>query len=248
MPSVASEVARLTEEIGELRRELSRQDRLAELGRVALHVARQAQSQLSTVSLYHKLLRRRLSDDAGSLDVLAKVEHGLDELTATIDDLLQFTAEPILRPERVRVRQLIDDIRESFSRQMAAQAIRLEIDVALGETVLADRELLRRGVANLLRNALDAMPDGGDLVITSYYGPSGVELEIADSGPGIDAEARRRACEPFYTTKPGGTGLGLAIVARIAAAHGGQVIAQNCPEGGAAFTLRFPRRSLEAAA
>jgi len=248
MPAAATEVARLTEENSQLRRELSRQSRLAELGRVAVHVAQEAESKLATVHLYHKLLRRRLSEDSGSVDVLAKIENGLSEIKATIDDLLQFNAESVVRPERVRVRQLLDEVQTVFSRQLAAQAIRLEIDVALGETVLADREMLRRGVANLLRNALEAMPDGGELVITSYSGPSGFELEIADSGPGIDAEVRRRAFEPFFSTKPGATGLGLAIVSRIVAAHGGQVIAQNCPEGGAAFTLSFPRRALEAAA
>ena len=248
MPAIAIEVARLTEEVAQLRRELSRNERLAELGRVAVHVAQEAQSQLTTVGLYHKLLRRRVSDDAGSLDVLAKIEHGLADLKATVEDLLQFNAESVVRPERVRVRQLVDDIHATFAPQLAAQAIRLEVDVAPGKTVFADCEMLRRGIANLLRNALEAMPDGGELVITSYSGPSGFELEIADSGPGIDAEVRRRAFEPFYSTKPGAAGLGLAIVARIVAAHGGQVIAQNCPEGGAAFTLRFPRRALEAAA
>ncbi len=244
----AHEVARLTEEVAQLRRELSRRDRLTELGRVAMHVAQEAQAKLMTVNLYQKLLRRRLSEDSGSLDVLGKVETGLAELKATIDDLLQFNAESIVRPERVRVRQLLEEIHTTFAPQLTAQAVRLEVDVAFGETVLADREMLRRGVANLLRNALEAMPDGGELVITSYSGPTGYELEIADSGPGIDAEVRRRVFEPFFSTKPGGTGLGLAIVSRIVAAHGGQVIAQNCPEGGAAFTLRFPRRALEAAA
>jgi signal transduction histidine kinase len=101
---------------------------------------------------------------------------------------------------------------------------------------------------NLVLNSIDAMPDGGELVITSYDGHKGFELEIADSGPGLSEEQKRRAFEPFYSTKQNGTGLGLAVVYHVAEAHGGTVTATNCPEGGAAFTIRIPRRTMRAAA
>ena len=84
--------------------------------------------------------------------------------------------------------------------------------------------------------------------MTGTRGRHGVELEIADSGPGILDDDGPRLFEPFFTTKSGGTGLGLAIVERIAAAHGGDVSASNCPQGGAAFTIRLPFRRMEAAA
>ena len=73
-------------------------------------------------------------------------------------------------------------------------------------------------------------------------------IEVADSGPGLGEEARRRAFEPFFTTKGSGTGLGLAIVYRTAEVHGGDVTAENCAQGGAAFTIRIPHRPMEAAA
>jgi signal transduction histidine kinase len=92
------------------------------------------------------------------------------------------------------------------------------------------------------------MPDGGRLFVTTYQGPEGLELEVADSGPGLSEQAQRRAFEPFFTTKSNGTGLGLAIVDRIAEVHGGDVAAANCPDGGAAFTIRIPSRRWEAAA
>ena len=92
------------------------------------------------------------------------------------------------------------------------------------------------------------MPEGGDLVITSYDGVRGFELEVADSGPGLSDEDKRRVFEPFYTTKQNGTGLGLAVVYHVAEAHGGTVTAANCPEGGAAFTIKFPRKQMRAAA
>ena len=102
--------------------------------------------------------------------------------------------------------------------------------------------MLRRAVLNLVLNALDVLVDGGRIVANAYEGTDLVELEIADSGPGLSEEQQRRAFEPFYSTKSGGTGLGLAIVSRMAEVHGGDVTVTNCPEGGAAFTLRLPLR------
>jgi two-component system sensor histidine kinase HydH len=193
-------------------------------------------------------LRRRLSDDQGSLDVLAKIETGFTSLDATVNDLLHFTAQrdPQLRP--VPLRNLLEEVFASLAPQLDAQEVNITTDVPSRLVITADRDMLRRAIMNLTLNALDAMPDGGDLVVTSYSGRDGVELEIADSGPGLSDDVRCRAFEPFFTTKSGGTGLGLAIVDRIAEVHGGAVMAANCPEGGAAFTLRFPHRALEAAA
>jgi signal transduction histidine kinase len=137
---------------------------------------------------------------------------------------------------------------ESLAPQLDAQRIRTEIDIALRVVLFADRDMLRRALLNLVLNALDVMPHGGDLVITGCAGSGGFELEVADSGPGIPDHMRAKVFEPFYTTKSEGTGLGLAIVHRIAEAHGGDVLASNCPEGGAAFTLCIPNRIMEAAA
>jgi two-component system sensor histidine kinase HydH len=98
-------------------------------------------------------------------------------------------------------------------------------------------------------NAVDAMPNGGTVTVTAVTCKQMIELEIADDGPGLTEEAKRRAFEPFFTTKSNGIGLGLAIVYRLVESHGGDVTARNCPEGGAAFTIRLPRRAaMEAAA
>jgi signal transduction histidine kinase len=101
--------------------------------------------------------------------------------------------------------------------------------------------MLRRAVLNLLLNALDALPAGGELMLTACQTKAGLEIEVADSGPGVPAPIVERLFEPFFTTKGSGTGLGLAIVERIAAAHGGRATVANCPEGGAAFTLIIPQ-------
>jgi signal transduction histidine kinase len=246
--ALREEVRRLTNELEVKNRELARKNRLADLGQMASHIAHEVRNNLVPVSLYLSLLRRRMSEDAGSLDVLDKVEAGITALDVTVNDLLHFTAERDPHLECFSLKTLVDDVHASLAPQLTAQDIEVTTEIPETLEILADRDMLRRAVLNLTLNALDAMPEGGELSITAVNGPGGVELEIADSGPGLADEVRRRAFEPFFTTKSNGTGLGLAIVYRVAEVHRGEVTARNCPEGGAAFTLRFPRRALEAAA
>jgi len=249
--TLREEVRRLTDELAVKNRELARKNRLADPGQMASHVAHEVRNNLVPVTLYLSLLRRRISDDPGSLEVLDKVAAGFTALDATVNDLLHFTSDrdPVLH--EFSLRQLVEGVYTSLAPQLSAQAIETTSDVAEGLLITADQEMLRRAVLNLVLNAVDAMPDGGNLVVTAATTPAGVELEIADSGEGLSDAAKQRVFEPFYTTKHGGTGLGLAIVYRIAEVHGGDVTAINCPEGGAAFTLRIPQpqaAELEAAA
>ncbi len=247
--ALRGEVQRLTAELEVKNRELARKNRLADLGQMASHIAHEVRNTLVPVTLYMSLLKRRLSDDSGSRDIVDKIVGGFTALEACVNDLLHFTADREPRRETVNVRKVVDTVLDSLEAQLAAQGIAVEIDVPAYERWRLDRDMFQRAVLNLALNAIDAMPDGGSLSIVSFSGPEGMELEVADTGPGLSDEARRRAFEPFFTTKNHGTGLGLAIVERIAAAHGGECLIQNCPDGGAALTLRFraPRR-MEAAA
>ena len=136
----------------------------------------------------------------------------------------------------------MEEILDGLAPQLEAQGIEASLDVPPHTSVTADREMLRRAILNLVLNAVDAMPKGGDLVVTSYDRRGALELEIADSGPGLAEEHLGRVFDPFFTTKPSGTGLGLSIVHRIVESHGGRVTAMNCPEGGAAFTIELPQR------
>jgi signal transduction histidine kinase len=227
---------------------LARKNRLADLGQMASHVAHEVRNNLVPVSLYISLLRRRLSTDSDSLDILSKVEAGFTALEVTVSDLLSFTAHRQPQWQTFLVGDLVNEVCQSLEPQLEAQMIDVDIDVPPNTLLSADREMIRRAVLNLVLNAIDVMKDGGTLVITSYENARGFELEVADSGPGLTDEVKRRAFEPFYSTKQNGTGLGLAIVYHVAEAHGGTVTAMNCPEGGAAFTIKIPRRSMRAAA
>lgn len=246
--TLQAEVSRLTAELERKNRELARKNRLADLGQMAAHVAHEVKNNLVPVALYLSLLRRRLAGDNEVLDILSQVEAGFTALNATVNDLLSFTAHREPQWNGFLVCSLVEEVIESMEPQLDAQGVDVELDIPPNTVLDADREMIRRAVLNLVLNALDAMPHGGELVITSYDGPNAFELEVADSGPGLREEDKPRLFEPFYSTKATGTGLGLAIVYRVAEAHGGTVVASNCPEGGAAFTIRIPRRRAMGAA
>ncbi|MCI0359251.1 MAG: ATP-binding protein [Planctomycetaceae bacterium] len=241
--SLRAEVRRLTNELEAKNRELARQNRLADLGQMASHVAHEVRNSLVPMKLYLSLLRRRISGDAGSTDVLDKVTAGFSALEATVSDLLHFSSDREPQWLTFSVRGLLSEICESLAPQLAAQGIRHEIDCPNELSVRADRDMLRRALLNLVLNAVDAMPGGGLLTITVCPSAAGLEIEVGDSGPGIAADLIDRLFEPFVTTKSHGTGLGLAIVERIAKAHGGHVVAMNGAEGGAAFTLTIPHHA-----
>lgn len=246
--TLREEVRRLSDELAAKNRELARKNRLADLGQMASHVAHEVRNNLMPMTLYTSLLRRRVGDNRGAVSILDKLESGLTALEATVNDLLSFTRERDPQWRAFNLHALICDVCESLRPQFDAQGVEVEVDAPLGQTCLADPDLLRRAVLNLVLNALDVMPHGGQLVVTACNGPGGVELEIADSGPGVSPQDRDRVFEPFFTTKSRGTGLGLAIVSRIAEAHGGRVCVRNCPEGGAAFTIEIPRPAFRNAA
>jgi signal transduction histidine kinase len=238
--TLRDEVRRLTDELEAKNRELARKNRLADLGQMAAHVAHEVRNNLVPVTLYLSLLRRRIAGDAESLGVLAKVEAGFTALDATVNDLLHFTSDRDPHVERFNLHRLVDDVLSSLAPQFAAQSIRPLNASSADAHLTADRQMIRRALLNLVLNAVDAMPDGGDIEIRFDCGAEGVELQVADTGSGLSEETLARAFEPFFTTKSRGTGLGLAIVYRIAEVHGGQVLAQNRLPHGAVFTVQLP--------
>jgi len=245
--AMREEIRRLTQELETKNRELTRKSRLADVGQMVSHMASEMQNNLVPVSLYLSLLRRRIND-SGSLQILEKIADGFAEVDATISDLLLFTSDRDPQPHTFLLPQLVHEVFSSLAPQLAAQHIAITIDVPERQLITADESMLRRALLNLGLNALEAMPHGGDITVTSFSTAYGTDLEIADTGTGLSENTLHRAFEPFFTTKSGGIVLGLAIVYRITVLHGGHVTAANCPDGGAAFTLHLPHRILEAAA
>jgi len=246
--ALRGEVRRLTRELEAKNRQLAQQSRLADLGQMASHVAHEVRNGLVPLTLYLSLLRRALSDRSDALSLLDKLAAGFAALEVTVNDLLQFTSDRQPQFRRFPVASLIHEVVESVQPQLEAQRIRVVCETTRDLELTADRDMLRRALLNLIFNALEVMPEGGQLDIGAWRVGDAVEIEVADSGPGLSDQVQAHLFEPFFTTKPEGTGLGLTIVERIVAAHGGAIHAMNCPQGGAAFILRFSRPAMEAAA
>ncbi|HEY1600100.1 MAG TPA: HAMP domain-containing sensor histidine kinase [Pirellulales bacterium] len=246
--TLQAEVRRLSTQLAAKQPMLIRGDDPTHAGRIAAQLAIGIRDKLVPASLHLNLLRRRVLDDAVALDLLQKADQSFVDADSLVENLMQFVVErhPHLQP--INLRALVCEVHAELLPTLCVQGVATTIDVPEHVSVEADSAMLRRALTNLTRNALDAMPGGGELVVTSYVGHHCVELEIADSGVGLADEAKERAFEPLYTTKSNRAGLGLAIVQSIAEAHGGDVFAANCPDGGAAFTIRLPRRALAAAA
>jgi signal transduction histidine kinase len=107
--------------------------------------------------------------------------------------------------------------------------------------LLVDPELLHRAFSNLVLNAMDAMPNGGDLTLSAVARDGKIEFRVADTGAGLTPEECERLFTPYYTTKQHGTGLGLAIVQSVIADHRGSVAVESRAGAGATFIITLPR-------
>jgi len=236
------EVQRLTSEVEAKNIELQRKNRLADLGQVTAHVAHEVRNSLVPLTLYLSLLRRDLAGDTCKLEMVEQIEAGFTAVESTVSDLLSFTADrrPNLQP--VDAGEILKDIVASLSPQFAAQEIQVEVACSAVSRLHADASMLRRAVLNLVLNAIDAMPDGGSLKLSTAEDAEGFSIEVADSGTGFSAETAAEVLEPFFTTKSTGAGLGLAIVNRMMQSHNGRVVVASGKPRGAVFSLIFPEQ------
>jgi signal transduction histidine kinase len=185
-------------------------------------------------------LRQRARDPAAET-LSACIEDEVDRMDATVRRLLELARppEPALQPTDVGalIRQTLDRLGPDLS--AARIAVRCDLDAI--PRVSADAEEIRGALLNLFLNARQAMPDGGELQVRLRSAADLVEIEVEDSGVGMDEATRRQLFRPFFTTRHGGTGLGLAIVKRVIEDHNGAIRVESRPGQGSRFTLTLPR-------
>lgn len=144
---------------------------------------------------------------------------------------------------RIELATLLVEVTDSYTETFERIGIDVELDVPHNLWVELDSILMRDAFRKLIDNAIEAMPLGGTLTITSLIGRSGLEIEFADSGVGVSDELKERLFEPFATTKHDHAGLGLSMVRDIVESHQGVISVDDCPDGGTAMTLSLPRRT-----
>lgn len=210
---------------------------LRDLSQAAAGLAHETRNPLGLIRGWAQRLADTGADGAdGRQHVHALIEE-CDRVTARINQFLAFARPSEPRPERFDPADLVGELAVLLEPDLSAHRVVLT-RMAPGSTVLADREMLRQTLFNLLQNAVQAATDGGMVQTTLGRGRDGlIRLEVADRGPGVPAENVPRLFTPYFTTRADGTGLGLAIVRRIAAAHGWEVGYTQRPGGGAIFWM-----------
>jgi signal transduction histidine kinase len=202
-------------------------------------VAHEINNPLGVILGYTRLLEKRAQ---GSLrEDLAVIEEEALRCKEIVEGLLDLSRPLQISREPVDLRATAEEVIERL--REAAVLDGVEVVIRGGATVDGHPSKLRQVLSNLIRNAAEAAGRGGAVEVSLEGVPGGgAVISVRDTGPGLDAGALSRLFEPFFTTKDRGTGLGLAISRAIARAHGGEIEAGNAPQGGAAFTLRLPRR------
>jgi two-component system, NtrC family, sensor histidine kinase HydH len=221
-------------------------DQYTEIVRLAGALAHEIKNPLSTIRMNMELLAEDFRDSDSPRDrrAMKKVNLVYEEcrrLQDLLDNFLQFSkADRLdLQPSdlNVQVRQVLD-----FYRPKARQSGVEIIDYLSANlpTVLLDRKAFHGALLNLMLNAEQAMPHGGQLVVRTYGTPDGVALGLIDTGCGMDEATLARVFDAFFSTKRGGSGLGLATTRKVVASHGGQISVQSEPGRGTQVTLKLP--------
>ena len=202
----------------ELETALDSSNRLARLGTLISGLAHQLRSPLNGMNMRLELLRHE-AGEAGSKHV-DKLRREVTRLDEAVEALLRF-----MRPEQLKLSEFdMNELLKELGARVNPEKVKVEyqLDPAL-PPVQADRGLIYEALSNLITNAEQAMPDGGELMLSSKLNGTTVELAIADRGPGIAKEQLDRIFDLYYTTKAGGSGLGLPFAMRAIELNGGKI-------------------------
>jgi signal transduction histidine kinase len=240
--AIAIEDCRLVEENVRLERRLAERERLAILGQMAATVAHEIKNPLSAIKSIAQVMGEDETLNQEYARDLSLIVGETDRLGQSVTQLLSFARKETPAELPSRADAVIQSVVRLFQVSAEKQGIKLSVKVERDEELDgAAVSALRVALSNLLLNALQASPAGGEVTITQTLENGDLLVFVEDSGPGIRDDLRQRIWEPFFTTKQRGTGLGLAIVRkRMQEAGGTARLVQHVNGGGARFELRVP--------
>lgn len=229
------------EEQLETRAKLVQSERLAAIGRMAAHVTHEVRNPLSSIGLNVELLEDEVSQSPEARELLASIQSEVDRLRQLTERYLGLARAPDPEVDDVALDDLVNDVLRFVGPELEEAKVDIERHVQDGVRVRADRAQLRQVILNLVRNAQEAMPNGGRLSIELTATDEAAMLSVQDNGPGLDETSAERAFDIFYTTKEGGSGLGLALSQQIVAAHGGNITHVAVQPTGSCFVVQIPK-------
>jgi len=227
-------------------------EKLTSLGQLAASVAHEINNPLAGVLVYTQLLTKKINSDTFSkeaaLGYLSKMESELTRSTRLVRNLLDFARQSPPRFWEVNINEVVNRSFDlaAHSAQLQHVKVKKELDPSLPQ-IIADFDQLQQVCTNLIMNAIQAMPEGGELTIRTSADDTQVKIEVQDTGVGISPENMRKLFTPFFTTKREvkGVGLGLAVSYGIIQRHQGKIEVQSKEGKGTTFTVYLPLRHEE---
>ncbi len=222
-------------------------EKMATAGRLTASIAHEINNPLQGVRNCLHLASRSELSEAERAEYLQLGREELDRLMTTVQRMLEFYRPSAVERSTVDLHALIERVVKLLHREMEQHNIRLHLSLSEDlPSPWAVRDQIQQVLLNLVLNAVEAMPEGGDLRIETRYNHDEAQVIIADSGPGVPAHLRNQIFEPFFSTKDDGSGLGLTVCDGIITAHGGRLELQDSPDGGARFLVSLPLHPMEA--
>jgi PAS domain S-box-containing protein len=220
---------------------LLQSERLAAIGNTIGHIAHEIKNPLAIIGGFaSQLLKTPGLDDKGQ-HKLSIINEEVARLEGMIAQMRDFVKRPSPQKEPGDFEALLDEVVDLFEDAFQESGINLKREKAAETPALSfDHQQIHQVLINLFKNALEAMPQGGELTLaTRVQGPN-FEVSVSDTGQGMSPEVKASIFQPYFTTKKQGSGLGLAICQNIVEEHGGCIIADSTPGQGSTFTIQIP--------
>jgi two-component system, NtrC family, sensor kinase len=235
-------VAERTAELVETHKRLVQQERIAALGRAAAQVAHEVKNPLAGLLLYSLHLKSKIGESSQSeASLVDKIVDTINHLTERVEQILGFARPLNLTRTSGNINGIVNNALELLQPQIIANNI--DVRLSLSEhasSVMIDESSMRGALMNVILNAIEAMPNGGRLSVTSDRTDDTLRLEIVDTGRGISEEEAKDIFEPFYTTKEKGLGLGMPYAKKIIEQHGGTISVATRPGEGTKLSITLP--------
>lgn len=235
--------------------ELVKSEKLVSVGRLASGVAHEVRNPLNTMNVTLGLLKRRVVGKKEVMALAETISAEISQLDHFLSDFLSYSRQPPPKPTPTNVNEMVEDILSGYATRAMEKHITLKsrLDPNLPLFPL-DPFQIERAVVNIVVNAIEAMPHGGELVVSTKWrsppneesGRELLEFSIEDTGKGLSPEELQSVLDPFYTTKELGTGLGLSLSQSIVESHGGRIQIRSKPGWGTTVIVVLPRPAVRA--
>ncbi|ACH39665.1 sensor histidine kinase, Cache_1 and HAMP domain-containing [Citrifermentans bemidjiense Bem] len=223
-----------------LQEEMMRLDRLASLGKLSAGIAHEVRNPLTGISLLLDDLHDQASSGPEDRDLIKKALAEIERVEKLINALLNYSSPVRADFRECDLNRLVCDTVLLMRRQCERQKVQLNLTEGEVPPLRLDPEKIKQAVLNIIKNAQEALPEGGRIEVVTSVQDGYAVIGIGDDGPGIASHDLPLIFEPFFTRKGAGTGLGLSITQRIVEEHHGKVRVETAPGGGTRFTIELP--------